>query len=943
MKWLISLCLTSFVILGSSVPGASEDHPPSNPEMYTRSSWPEQDLRLVWMSAESAHFCILFPLQLERFAASLLAEAETIYDVLGEWTGYFPKRKVGILVTDNSDFANGFVKRGSKGLFITIQAVLPYLSSSSGYDAWRNWYRSLLIHELAHIFHLDIAHGGPEVLRKIFGNVIYPNSCTPPLYIEGFATYAETVLDSGYGRMSSPMTRMHVRASRLEGNFPTLDRAANSTPIWPAGHTPYLFGVSFLEYLSSRYGEECILRFNQKSGSYPMYMWGIPFKRIYGKRMGVLWDEWRSSLDLSHSDAGGENDGPTVNPFEPMGAFKGTLYSVSIDPAGRRIAYSGHPDDSLGGLYLYDLTREKNICLRKGLYAHELTFSRDGTKLYYISHEIFSNVYVKKNVYVFDLNRKKERRLTDKGNVQSFLLLENEQQLLVCVGSPFGTRLYLTDITGRDEFIQNLLTNAPVPVLEEPSRSPDGQTIAFSYKDGEGKRGICVVSLEKLLKGKPQFCVVSDPSWNAYSPVWLNCEELLCVSDHKGSYDLYSINVCSGNVTRLTEVNNGVFEPDLSEGGTLVLKEYTSEGYRASSASLERLSGIAFERGIDFGTIEQDGVVSKAQVQEISKAQRYKPGRWLMPGYWLPFAVKPDGNPGFGVFTSAHDPLKRHVYRTALLYDAGEDTIDSFFDYTYNTAFLSYFFLFSASQDPFAESFDPAFALHPGISYLLRKRGFQIQTDLGVIGEAGYGGIDVSFTWNTLKGGAGWIGPERGCYFSHGTYYNLSRGDRFAIIDDYFSQYFRPFGISMLNVELRGKGGIGREVVSGSSVEYVYLPLNGLYTLGFPRMISGTYVFDVKFTVGFPLLRIERGIGAFPLFFRGMSIRLFSENGFIFPDEEGSEFSVRDPRSSIGSELNWDFLAGYEFPLSFQLGYVRALSEGGRNGLYATFKANVLF
>jgi hypothetical protein len=325
--------------------------------------------------------------------------------------------------------------------------------------------------------------------------------------------------------------------------------------------------------------------------------------------------------------------------------------------------------------------------------------------------------------------------------------------------------------------------------------------------------------------------------------------------------------------------------------------------------------------------------------------KRYGPGRWLIPGYWLPFAIGPEGRLGIGISTGAQDPLKRHVYDLSLLYEAEDDSFASLVDYTFNTALLSYFLRLTVKQERKAEAFDPAFALNPGISYVLRKWDYLLQNDLGLIFENGYQGPSFTFIWDRLKGVSGWIGPERGGYFMHQTYYNLEQGDRFAIVDDYYSHFFKLFGVTLLNVRFQGKGGIGRQVVSGALGEFMYLPLNGVYTSGFSENIWGSYVLDIKTTVGFPLLRLERGIGAFPLFFRGISTWFYNDCGFLFSDSDLGEALLKPDtvRTSIGSELSFDFLVGYEFPLSIQIGYVYPLSTGGGEGFHTSLRANLEF
>lgn len=127
---------------------------------------PEQDLSLRWFVKESEHFRIIFPIHLRQTAEFINREAEDVYTRLSAWTNYTPEGKIDIVVTDINDFANGYVTLGPGGLYVTVYTVYPYGAANTGMDAYKNWYRNLLIHELSHFFHLDIVRGGPAFMKN---------------------------------------------------------------------------------------------------------------------------------------------------------------------------------------------------------------------------------------------------------------------------------------------------------------------------------------------------------------------------------------------------------------------------------------------------------------------------------------------------------------------------------------------------------------------------------------------------------------------------------------------------------------------------------------------------------------------------------------------------------------------------------------------------------
>ena len=929
---------------------------------------PKQDLSLRWFVKESEFFRIIFPIHLRQTAEFINAEAEDVYTRLYAWTKYEPEEKIDIVVTDINDFANGYVALGPGGFYITVYTVYPYGVTDTGIDAYKNWYKNLLIHELSHFFHLDIVKGGPAVIKKIFGNIFYPNLTVPPFYKEGFAVYSETVNEYGFGRGNSSYTRMYIRTASIEDNFITLDRASNDLKVWPLGQASYLFGVSFVNYLSREYGEDKLTDFNMASGSYPIFMWGLAFNNVYGRRISKIWHDWEQAEQKNQREAADKIKEEKETIFEPVGKMKGYVYSVSISRSGRQIAYSINPVDRLGGLYIYDIEREAEKCVKKGLYVKNIQFSGDDKKIYYIRYEIKKNVYVKNNIYVFDLNSKKERQITKSGSIQGFVLLEEKDLFLTCYSTPGGTSISLVDLNGKvkktlkPDAVKLKNNQSTVPVIEEPSLSPETKLVAFSCKDDRGVRSLFLASLEDLMEGECDLDRITGSNYNAYSPVWLSSDELMFIGDENGVYNIYKINFNAGTTERITNVLTGVFAPAVSGNGEIALKEYTSQGFRISTGTVYGLDHLYREEKHTvsekptFRLSDRLDIEDKSGFYTIEGYDRYRPAKWLIPGYWLPFMVGNGVNLGVGFYTSGNDILMRHSYSTGLVYDLFDNKFKSVINYTYNTYPFSYFSSLFLSQDAGADVFSPGYAFYPGISFPLIRSALSFHADLGVILEDPYTGPNLFMRFSNTKSPINWIGPERGFTFIQGVYYN-SGAERFAVVSDYFSIYFKPFNIALLNFEIQSKGEAGtadNRIKSGIYNKHVYIPLNGVYTMGYNEPIAGVFVLDFKTTLGFPILKVFRGFQTLPLFFEGMTFNLFNDNGLVAATDSPYNFVVTDMsdfaqnprryvRSSFGAELEMDFIIGYEMPFAVQIGYVHTVSEGGRNGIYVLFKSDVQF
>ncbi len=913
-------------------------------------SIPKVDVAQKWYFKESKHFQLIFPLRLKEVAHLIEIEAEGIFEHLSSWAQYKPSRKIDIIITDNIDRANGFVTLSSRGLYIVIYTMYPYMDFIDGLDAYKNWYRNLLIHELSHILHLDIVDGFPALSKRIFGNIIYPNLTTPLFYKEGFATYSETVTEEGYGRGNYTYTDMYIRTAFLQKNPPLLDRSSSSANIWPFGEARYLYGVSFINYINKMYGEEKIFTFNRENAGYLFFTWGISFKNVYGKEMYKVWQDWINYEEEREKSFVARIEMEGITNFIPIGMEKGYVYSISFNNTGDKAAYCIRPAERLGGLYIYDFKSGSEKCIKKGLYAGNLLFSKDDKRIFYIRSDVMRNVYHKNNIYEFDLIKKREKQITKTGSIQGFTFTEDEDELLICYSTPHGTEIHFIKSDGEIKSIVKPENN--IPLVEQPDLSPDKKTVAFSCKDLNGRRGIYLSLLQDLKMGIFRVKKITASPYNAFSPAWLNSEELLFVADKDGIYNIYKLDINTGITERITNVVTGVFDPEVSIDGKIILKKYTSEGYRVvylkNQYSYEKAFYLSNDQKGESFEIEKKALNTSNNLKE------YKPGEWLFPGYWLPFFINDRVNLGLGFYTSGADLLKIHTYSTALLYDVIDSRLKSFINYTYHSYPFSYFISLFAYQNTNSSVFAPYTALFPGISFPIFKRDFLLQTDLGFIFESPYTGVDLSFYFNNIKRPLRWVGPEQGIIFMHEIFYNFEK-EMFVIFKDYFSSYFRLFDIFLLNLQVKSSWGVIDEkerVTSGALSDYIYIPLNSIYTMGYPEVINGRFVLDFKTALSAPLFNVYRGIRAIPIFFEGINISLYLDNGIITANSTPYDFVITDLndfwgdpiryiRSSVGFELQFGFIIGYEVPLKINLGYVHTLSYGGTDGFYTRIKMDI--
>ena len=102
-----------------------------------------------------------------------------------------------------------------------------------------------MIHELAHICHIDQHHGLNSFFRFFVGKYVSMNAYAPQWMTEGVATYVETIMTST-GRGRSTYVDMILRLAALEGEDIHLDQGMCSSAIGLAPLSPISGEAAFI-------------------------------------------------------------------------------------------------------------------------------------------------------------------------------------------------------------------------------------------------------------------------------------------------------------------------------------------------------------------------------------------------------------------------------------------------------------------------------------------------------------------------------------------------------------------------------------------------------------------------------------------------------------------------------------------------------------------------
>jgi hypothetical protein len=116
-----------------------------------------------------------------------------------------PRGPVDLVVTDNADVSQGYASTFPTNR-VVVFARPPVDEAALRFSD--QWLRLVIVHELAHLFHLDRSRGPWRLAQYVFGRHRrrFPNQYGPAWLSEGLAVHAESARHRGGAGSSAPST-----------------------------------------------------------------------------------------------------------------------------------------------------------------------------------------------------------------------------------------------------------------------------------------------------------------------------------------------------------------------------------------------------------------------------------------------------------------------------------------------------------------------------------------------------------------------------------------------------------------------------------------------------------------------------------------------------------------------------------------------------------------
>jgi WD40-like Beta Propeller Repeat/Omp85 superfamily domain len=943
------------------------------------------DPRLEWYTLETPHFRINFHGGLEPLARRAGFIAENVYTVLGRQLDQRPSEVVDIILTDDTDFANG-----SAGAvpYNTIQLFATAPDDMSALGDYDDWLNELITHEYTHILHVDNVSGLPALLNKVIGKTAIPNQWQPRWILEGLAVAMETAHTSG-GRLRSSQFDMFLRADVLENNVAGLDQMSGIPRRFPGANIWYLYGSEFISFINDTYGPNVFAAVADDYGA-QILPWGInrSIRRVTGRTYEELYDGWQATLRTRYQAqaaairARGVREGRRLTRRGQTAG--GARFSEGCSTLGKpSLIYFRDDGQTAAGFYELPLDEaDPDGNLRARASGQQLSIAPDCSL-------VFDSNAVSERRYDFqDLFRQlpgtssreegdTRQRLTKGLRARHADVSPDGRRVVYVTNDRSTSTLRIAELTADYQLVnaRALVGSARFEQAYTPRFSTDGQSVVYSVWTAGGFRDIRLVDVNT-----GQFRELFHDRALDQQPVFSHDgKRIYFASDRSGVSNIYVYELETAHLSQVTNVVNGAYYPELSaDERRLVYTGYTSRGWDLFALDNQQ---TAWLEPLPY----QDPRASAPRPNVVRyPIKPYNPLPTLRPHqYYVQYGPGAFGNQ-LTVSTSGRDIAGLHAFAAALSVPVetthGEPAVS--LDYSYGrrpyALQLSGFrsstprndYSYSDRRPPIVEHLS---GVSTGLSLLAEgdnePQHFALSYTVAEFAERLPLGLPDPYATLPSEPHRGWLGllhlgysysnaeatsyaisAERGFDISIGTDYadrvlgsETSLTSFSAVATGYLKMPWARHQV--LAVALSGGTGGGTYSRRGlfSIGGYADVPLldafrSNLRQSGFrlrgykPGQFAGNDFNLLNVEYRTPIWYVDRGISSLPLFLRTLSGTAFFDYGAAY-----NRLDLKDPlavfHAGVGAELWVDLFVGYYLSGNLRVGVAKGLDATAGDGV----------
>lgn len=400
---------------------------------------------LNWLVAETEHFEIIYPERISGIELEAAAIAEESYRALSENMGVTFSSKIRIYLADMDEISNGFANPIGKGYTMIWVNLNDYSVIKTGR---LKWLRSVIAHELGHIFHFKAVWSDMGLLNFVLGTPF------PIFWTEGIAQYQAEEWNSERG---DRWLRKAIFDSRPD--FRRRESIEDGRLMYAAGHSQVL-------YFTEKYGDSTLVDMlshrNKRLGLFEYHDFYEAFDEYVDGGYDSFYEDWLKHMNIHYNTLASQMervDSLKTDALDYPGQF---YFDMAVSPDDRFVAVLGLESlrRPVRNLYIVknDSTNESKK-MAEGSIRDDLNWSRDGNFLYYARLVRGEKSEILNDIFRLDVNTGREKQITHSRRARfpvegpgeyeiSYIVNEGGTGNLVTLDTEAGIETRLTNYTG---------------------------------------------------------------------------------------------------------------------------------------------------------------------------------------------------------------------------------------------------------------------------------------------------------------------------------------------------------------------------------------------------------------------------------------------------------------------------------------------------------------
>lgn len=541
---------------------------------------------LDWYTIKGTHVQVHYHEGAERTARVVCKIADEVWGPITSLYDYDPGT-VHFVIKDIDDYSNGATYFFDNKIEIWTSALDFDLRGA------HNWLRNVISHEFTHMVQIQSSMKMTRSIPAVFLQVLnyederrpdilygYPNYIIsyplssvnmPAWFAEGTAQYMRK--EFNYEQWDTHRD-MILREYALDGNMLTWNEMGGFGKTSLGNESVYNAGFALTRYISQRYGEEKLEEITHALGKLTNFTIDAAFEDVLGKNGNEIYNEWKEFLTADYKKRSAEvmSNLVTGDLIEKEGF--GNFYPTFSKDGKRFVYISNKTSDYFApaGIYIHDLSTGEDKELVPGIRSTVGWVGNENKLIYAKLTDDNPNWYNVHDLYVYDIDKDKETRLTHDLRANQPAVSHAGMKIAFLFEKDGTTNIGIVDINGKNFKRLTFFENGEQ--VYNPRFSGDDSYIVFDYSYTHG-RDIAKVDTS----GSDYKNVIATPN-DERNPDFAPNGDLIYSSDETGIFNIYRYNLLTGEKTRLTNVLGGAFMPTVSGDGTILYAGYTSTGYK---------------------------------------------------------------------------------------------------------------------------------------------------------------------------------------------------------------------------------------------------------------------------------------------------------------------------------------------------------------------------